>query len=289
MITASAPGKINLHFAVGPKLENGYHEVCSVYLALELREKVSAKYSNELSIAVSGDLSKAQLDSVPTDESNLVVKAGRLVTDRPIAFEIEKHIPVAGGMGGGSADAAAALVAVNRLVGFSEQLDPSVLGADVPFSVLGGAALGTGVGDLLKPIPVKGAIHVVLITSEHKLSTPVVYSKLDELRVEADLIPSMAPLEPSEMLTALREGNIAAVARLAQNDLQWAAIELLPELQDTIDRAKAAGALNAMVSGSGPTIFALAESLEAAKEIAKVFGDRAIVTSGPAGGARLES
>lgn len=289
MITASAPGKINLYFAVGPKLENGYHEVSSLYLALNLRETVSAKYSNETTIDVVGDLSAEQLSSVPTDESNLVVKAGRLVTDRPIAFQIEKHIPVAGGMAGGSADAAAALVAVNRLVGFSEQLDPSVLGADVPFAVLGGAALGTGVGDRLKPVSVKGSVHIVLITSEHKLSTPLVYGKLDELREAADLVPESKPVAPTEMITALSEGNIAAVARLAHNDLQWAALELLPELQDTIDRAKSAGALTAMVSGSGPTVFAIAESRESANEIAKVFGERAIVTSGPAAGARLEA
>lgn len=289
MITASAPGKINLYFAVGPKLENGYHEVCSVYLALELRETVSAKYSNVYSIEVMGELSANQLASVPTDESNLVVKAGKLVTDRPIAYKIQKRVPVAGGMGGGSADAAAALLAVNRLVGFSGQLDPSELGADVPFAVLGGAALGTGVGDKLKPVSVKGRIYVVLITSEHKLSTPLVYQKLDELRESADLQPQSTPIEPNEMLDALQAGNVAMVARLAHNDLQWAALELLPELQDTIDRAKNAGALTALVSGSGPTVFAIAENQEAAERIAGEFGERALITSGPATGARLES
>ena len=288
MIRASAPGKINLYFAVGPKLANGYHEVCSVYLALNLREIVAVDYSDQLNIEVDGSLPKLQLDAVPTDESNLVVRASKLVTPAALSFKISKHVPVAGGMGGGSADAAAALVATEALVGYKAIQDSVILGADVPFAIMGGIALGTGVGEKLEPLNMKGELHIVLITTAGGLSTPAVYGRLDQLREAADLVPEFDPVVPEELIDALAQGDLAAIARYAHNDLQWAALDLKPELQETIDQARAAGALTAMVSGSGPTIFALAESAEAASAIANVFGGRALVTSGPAEGAKVE-
>jgi 4-diphosphocytidyl-2-C-methyl-D-erythritol kinase len=289
MIRASAPGKVNLYFAVGPKLPNGYHEVCSVYLALNLREVVSVEHSNELSIVVGGDLSAQQLSGVPTDSRNLVVAAARLVTEKSLAFEITKRVPVAGGMGGGSADAAAALLATQALTGSDSAADPVTLGADVPFALMGGVALGLGVGEKLTPLEMNCELPVVLITSAGGLSTPAVYQRLDELRAKDKLEPEFSPPIPEELIDALRIGGVAAIARLAHNDLQRAALDLNPELQDTLDRAKAAGALTALVSGSGPTIFAIAESRETANKIAKQFGSAALVTSGPAAGARLEN
>ena len=289
MITASAPGKINLYFAVGPKLANGYHEVCSVYLALNLREKVSVERSVDLSIAVSGSLSQEQLAGVPKDESNLVVSAGRLVTDETLRFEIEKQVPVAGGMGGGSADAAAALLATQKLIGNSAGVEAVSLGADVPFALLGGVALGVGVGEKLTQLEMNTEIFVVLITSNSGLSTPTVYNRLDELREQDDLVPEFTPPLPTELIEALSSGDIYAIARLAHNDLQRAALSLKPELQETIDRALNAGALTALVSGSGPTVFALADSEEKAQQIAQTFGPAALVTSGPSVGARLEN
>jgi 4-diphosphocytidyl-2-C-methyl-D-erythritol kinase len=289
MIRASAPGKVNLYFAVGPKLPNGYHEVCSVYLALNLREVVGVEYSNELSISVGGDLSDQQLSGVPTDARNLVVAAARLVTEKSLAFEITKRVPVAGGMGGGSADAAAALLATQALTGSGPSADPVTLGADVPFALMGGVALGVGVGEKLTPIEMNCELAVVLITNAGGLSTPAVYQRLDELRAKDNLEPELTPPIPVELIDALRIGDVAAIARLAHNDLQRAALDLNPELQETLDRAKAAGALTALVSGSGPTIFAIAESRETANKIAKQFGSAALVTSGPAAGARLEN
>lgn len=289
MIRASAPGKINLYFAVGPKLANGYHEVCSVYLALNLRETVGVDFAPELSISVDGTLAQDHLNAVPRDETNLVVRAGRLVTEVPLRFEITKQVPVAGGMGGGSADAAAALVATEALTGLMAKQDAVTLGADVPFALMGGVALGTGVGEKLIPLNMKGELHIVLITSAGGLSTPTVYAKLDELREGANLVPETAPQEPNELIAALAAGDIGAIARLAHNDLQWAALELKPELQDIIDRAKVAGALAALVSGSGPTVFAIASDSKTAHLIAEEFGSAAVVTSGPAKGARLEN
>lgn len=288
MITTSAPGKINLYFAVGPKLDNGYHEVCSIYLALNLREQVSVELSNEPQITVDGSLSTAQLASVPTDETNLVVRAGRLVTEKPLAFNITKNVPVAGGMGGGSADAAAALLATSALLEVAVPADSVKLGADVPFAIMGGVALGTGVGEKLVPLNMKGDLHIVLILSEGGLSTPAVYNRLDELREGANLIPEFNPPAPTEFIDALEAGDVNAIARFAHNDLQWAALDLKPELQEVLDRAKAAGALTAIVSGSGPTVFAIAKDAETAQTIASHFNGSAIVTTGPAAGARVE-
>ncbi len=289
MIRASAPGKINLYFAVGPKLANGYHEVCSIYLALNLRENVGVTYSNELKISVDGSLPQIQLDGVPLDASNLVVRAGQLVTDETLAFTISKQVPVAGGMGGGSADAAAALIATEALTGHDAKQDSVVLGADVPFAIMGGVALGTGVGEKLVPLKMKGQLHIVLITSAIGLSTPAVYNRLDELREQANLVPELGPPTPTELLEALEQGDVDAIARFAQNDLQWAALDLKPELQEVIDRAISAGALTAIVSGSGPTVFAIASDFTSAKEIAAEFGDSAIVATGPSDGAKIEA
>jgi len=288
VITASAPGKINLYFAVGPKLENGYHEVCSVYLALNLREKVSVDFADQLSIGVTGSLSSEQLSGVPTDEGNLVVSAARLITEKTLRFEIDKQVPVAGGMGGGSADAAAALCATRELVGSSAKIDSVNLGADVPFAIMGGVALGMGVGEKLTPLVLNTELHVVLITTDAGLSTAMVYSLLDELREKDDLVAEYSPPAPTDLIEALAAGDIANIARLAHNDLQRAALSLKPELQKTIDAALNAGALTAMVSGSGPTVFAIAESVESAERIAKRFGTSALITSGPSAGARLE-
>ena len=289
MITASAPGKINLFFAVGPKLDNGYHEVCSVYLALNLREQVSVDFADQLSIGVTGSLSAVQLAGVPTDQTNLVVSAARLITDKTLRFEIEKQVPVAGGMGGGSADAAAALCATGELVGSSAKIDAVRLGADVPFAIMGGVALGLGVGEKLTPLELKTELHVVLITTDAGLSTAMVYSHLDELREKDDLVAEFSPPAPTDLIDALASGDLASIAQLAHNDLQRAALSLKPELQETIDAALNAGALTALVSGSGPTVFAIAESAEGAERIAKRFGLTAIITSGPSAGARLEN
>lgn len=289
MITASAPGKINLYFAVGPKLVNGYHEVCSVYLALNLREVVSVQFSEQTEISVRGSLSQEQLLSVPTDDTNLVVVAGKLLSDRSMSFEITKNVPVAGGMGGGSADAAAALIAIQALTGTEIQSDAVKLGADVPFAIMGLLALGVGVGEQLTKLEMKTELHIVLITTDVGLSTPMVYQRLDELREKEDLLPEFKPPTPVDLIDALARGDVAAIAKLAHNDLQRAALSLKPELQETIDRALNAGALTALVSGSGPTIFAIAESENSAHRIASEFGKFATVTSGPAAGARLEN
>ena len=298
-VTASAPGKTNLFFAVGPLLADGFHEVASVYLALDLREEVRVTTALNWSVSVSGNISPAQIAGVPTGEDNLVVKAAKHVADlagvdaQPVAFEIDKHVPVAGGMGGGSADAAAALVAIDALwcSGVAAKLSNSVeLGADVPFALTGGIAVGLGRGEVLTQIESVPELNLVLVTNERGLSTPAVYKRLDELRAVRGVDPYQAPAAnvPNELLQALRSGDKVAISSLLKNDLQEAALDLRPDLKQTLDDGLEAGALVGFVSGSGPTIAFLVSDANDAEELAQKLhsrGHNAIAASGPARGA----
>ncbi len=298
-VTASAPGKTNLFFAVGPLLADGFHEVASIYLALDLREEVTVSPAENWSVSVTGNISAEQIASVPTGEENLVVRAAKHVADlakvpaEPTAFAIDKHVPVAGGMGGGSADAAAALLAVNALwrTGVESQLSESVaLGADVPFALAGGIALGLGRGEVLTQIESVPAINLVLVTSDEGLSTPAVYKRLDELRAVRGVDPMEAPeaAVPEELIRALQSGDQRAISSLLKNDLQEAALDLRPDLRITIEDGLAAGALTGFVSGSGPTIAFLVSDADGAESIAQklhIQGYRALAAAGPAAGA----
>ncbi|MEN9342590.1 MAG: hypothetical protein RIR24_177 [Actinomycetota bacterium] len=293
---ATAPGKVNLFFKVGPLLETGYHDVASLYLAVDLRETVTAQIATEYSVQVTGSLGDFQLLSVPTDESNLVVKVAEQVkaaAGTPAAIKlvlgIDKHVPVAGGMGGGSADAAAALVAVNDLLGANlgpERLHEMAaeLGSDVPFALAGGAAIGVGRGEQLTALESVAPIHLVLIFDDHGLSTPAVYRRLDELRA-ARQEQVQSPEVSREFIGALQKSNAFDLAEVMHNDLEEAALSLRPDLQIKMTTALQHGALRAMVSGSGPTILALAASEAAATQIARSMnelGYKAIATHGPA-------
>jgi 4-diphosphocytidyl-2-C-methyl-D-erythritol kinase len=310
---AEAPGKVNLFFAAGPRRADGYHEVASLYCAVSATETVTATLTRgagaDIAVdvaVVSGSLVAQQeaagsfsLDSVPTDVSNLAVRAAHAVLERfpPLVgglhLTIDKAVPVAGGMGGGSADAAAALVAVNRLaarVSGRPALDDDALlglaarlGADVPFALTGGAAVGTGTGAELRPVRTGTALHLVLVAGTGGLSTPAVYAELDRLREHED-VP--APGLPAGFERALVTGSAAELAPLLRNDLQPAALSLAPELEDVLAAGRAAGALTSFVSGSGPTTAHLAADGAAAQELAARFTRRGLaalaVTAPPA-------
>lgn len=293
---AGAPGKVNLFFAAGPPRPDGYHDVASLYCAVSTGETVTATLTRGAGTtvgvaAVPGSLVAQQLDrgtfsldAVPTDGSNLAVRAAEAVLARfpPLAgglhLQLDKAVPVAGGMGGGSADAAAALVAVNRLaarVSGEPELDDDALlelaaglGADVPFALTGGAAVGTGTGSRLRPVAVGATLHLVLVAAEAGLSTPAVYAELDRLRADDD-VP--APRLPGDLEAVLGAGAAGELAPLLANDLQAAALSLAPQLGPVLAAGAAAGALASFVSGSGPTVAHLVADAAAAEDLADVL------------------
>ena len=295
---AGAPGKVNLFFAVGPPRPDGYHDVASLYCAVGTAESVTATLTRGTGVAVGvaavpGSLVAQQvqrgtfsLDAVPTDGSNLAVLAARAVLERfpPLVgglhLQIDKAVPVAGGMGGGSADAAAALTAVNRLaarVSGRPALDDDALlelaaglGADVPFALTGGAALGTGTGAELRPVVVGAPLHLVLVASDAGLSTPAVYAELDRLRGSGEVPPPQLPARFEQVLAA---GSAEELAPLLRNDLQAAALSLAPQLEPVLAAGGPAGALTSFVSGSGPTVAHLAADAASAEELAQRMRD----------------
>jgi 4-diphosphocytidyl-2-C-methyl-D-erythritol kinase len=303
-VTATAPAKVNLIFEVGQLESTGYHNVNSLFLALDLREEVSisaALPGTGTTIFVKGeDLPARHIAAVPTDQSNLVAKVVVALSqvfniETPdVQIDILKRIPVAGGMAGGSADAAATLVAFNEYANRNlgtvklslEELMQvgSQLGSDIPFCVLGQLAVGTSRGDQLSSItPLPFVTQWVLAISQQGLSTPAVFNKFDELgtfSVFRDLAGLSKGLE-----------SIEDLVHLLKNDLQASAVALMPNLSTLIESIESLGALKAIVSGSGPTIAALCSSKEQAKSIAETLNGQgifALTASSPALGANLE-
>lgn len=303
-VTARAPAKINAHLAVGPLRSDGFHELRTVYLAVSLLDSVTARPGKGLSLSVSGEGAGAVTgaDAVPTDRRNLVWRAAELLAEHAgvpadAHLEIAKSIPAAAGLAGGSADAAAALVALDALWGTrADRADllelAAQLGSDVPFSLLGGVALGTGRGERLAPVLARRSWHWVLGIAGEGLSTPSVYAELDRLRAEGR-VPDGEDLLPAEpVIAALRSGPAEALAAALANDLQAPALALRPELQRALRATTTAGALGALVSGSGPTVAALAPDEPAAVRLAASLAGEGVfrtvrVVTGPVPGARL--
>lgn len=299
-VTARAPGKINVALAVGDLADDGYHPLATVFLALNLTEDVTARRAEGLSLEyASGPIDTSEL---ATDESNLAIRAARLLahtTGHPAdaALTITKRVPIAGGMGGGSADAAAALVACDALWGTNLTREDLValaakLGADVPFAVAGGVALGTGRGDVLSPVLTDGTFEWVLRLSDEGMSTPLTFRALDEHRAKhgAALGPVLDPEIDARVLHALRAGDPVALADALSNDLQAPALQLRPDLAEALEFGETHGALAGIVSGSGPTLGFLAADAAGADALAATFrreGHRVVRASGPVPGARV--
>ncbi|EGD54751.1 4-(cytidine 5'-diphospho)-2-C-methyl-D-erythritol kinase [Gordonia neofelifaecis] len=298
--TARVPAKINLHLGVGPLRDDGFHELSTLYCALSLFDDVTVRADDALSVTVRGE-SRRQ---VPADATNLAARAvvalaRRVGADPHAAITIDKAIPVAGGMAGGSADAAGALVAAARLwrldIARDDLLEIAAeLGSDVPFSVVGGAALGTGRGEKLLPVLHRGDMHWVLAVAGTGLSTPEVYREIDRLRARGDDDQPAAAgtTRPDALMQALASGDVHAVAPLLHNDLQPAALSLQPLLRRTLRAGREAGALAGIVSGSGPTCAFLCADADAAVEVAAELSGSGVAkavrtASGPVAGARL--
>jgi 4-diphosphocytidyl-2-C-methyl-D-erythritol kinase len=293
-VRVRAPGKVNLSLRVGRRETDGYHALSTVFQAVSVYEDVVASEGDELTLTVSG----AQADLVPTDGSNLALRAARAVADYAgidggVHLHIRKEVPVAGGMAGGSADAAAALIACDAHwhTGLSREVLHELaagLGSDVPFGLLGHTAIGTGHGDQLAPALSRGEYHWAFAVQDVGLSAARVYAAFDELR------PSVrtAPGSDVALLQALRAGDPHAVGLALHNDLEAAALELAPSLADPLAVARDAGALGVVISGSGPTVAALARSRQHALLIAAAFtaagvADSVITATGPVPGARV--
>jgi 4-diphosphocytidyl-2-C-methyl-D-erythritol kinase len=300
-VEARAPAKINVHLSVGPLRADGFHELQTVYLAVSLYDTVTVRDGEGLSLTVAGEGAAGE---VPVDRRNLVWRAAELLADhagvRPdAALGIDKAIPAAAGLAGGSADAAAALVALDAFWGTRASREDlselaARLGSDVPFSLHGGVALGSGRGERLSPVLARRPWHWVLGIAAEGLSTPAVYAELDRLRTVAGTADDASLGVPDGVLAALRSGPAGALAAAVRNDLQAPAVSLRPGLRLALRAAADAGAEAALVSGSGPTVAALAADEDAAVRLAATLAGAGVfrtvrVAHGPVPGARLVS
>jgi 4-diphosphocytidyl-2-C-methyl-D-erythritol kinase len=296
VIRVRVPAKINLHLGVGPARPDGFHELATVFHAVSLFDELRAAPGQDLSLTIDGEGS----GELPTGDDNLVIRAARALAEyagvrAEARLILRKGIPVAGGMAGGSADAAAALVACDALWGTGVPRDElheiaAGLGSDVPFTLTGGTALGTGRGERLMPVLAPVRRHWVIAVADGGLPTPQVYGELDRLREQRSGPEPAGPAE--ELVAALRSEDPAPLAAVLTNDLQPAAISLRPSLRQTLAAGVEEGALAGIVSGSGPTCVFLAADAGEAVAVAAALAGRGVCRTvrtayGPVQGARI--
>ncbi|MFF5659861.1 4-(cytidine 5'-diphospho)-2-C-methyl-D-erythritol kinase [[Kitasatospora] papulosa] len=284
-VTVRVPAKVNVQLAVGAPRPDGFHDLANVFLAVGLYDEVTVTPADTLRVTCEGP----DAAQVPLDTTNLAARAALALAARygvapDVHIHIAKDIPVAGGMAGGSADGAAALLACDTLWGTGASREELLeicaeLGSDVPFSLVGGAALGVGRGERLTAVEVGGTFHWVFAVADGGLSTPAVYGEFDRLTAGTD-VPE--PAASPALLIALRKGDVTALADALGNDLQAAALSLRPSLAGTLAAGTAAGALAALVSGSGPTTAFLTADEESARKVAD-----ALLASGTCRSARV--
>ena len=297
-VVARVPAKVNLQLSVGPLGSDGFHEVTTVFQAISLFDDVTVATAPDgegIKISISGQTSSG----VPADNSNLAVKAAELMIknyDLPtdLIIKLKKEIPVAGGMAGGSADAAGVIVGLDSLfeLGLSRdemEIVGSKIGSDVPFSICGGVAIGTGRGDQITPALAKGSYNWVLALSGQGLSTPSVYQECDRLREGLSI---SSPAVSEQLMQALRAGDAKALGKALTNELQSAACSLRPALRLVLDVGVDYGALGGIVSGSGPTVAFLVSDDDHAMDLTVALSASGVVSSvvratGPAHGARI--
>jgi len=297
-VTVRVPGKVNLFLAVGDLRDDGYHELTTVFHAVSLFDEITVRNADVLSLEVSGE----GVEGLPTDQRNLAWQAAEVLAEHvgrtpDVAISVEKSIPVAGGMAGGSADAAAVLVAINALweLGVPRRdlhALAAELGSDVPFALHGGTALGTGRGEQLATVLARNTFHWVLAFAKRGLSTPKVFGEIDRLRADPGRDQASRVAEPEPLLAALASGDAAQLAPLLGNDLQPAAMSLDSGLRRTLRAGEDAGALAGIVSGSGPTCAFLCSSASSAIDVGVELAGAGVcrtvrAASGPVHGARV--
>ena len=297
-VTVRVPAKVNLQLAVGPREADGFHNLVTVFQAISIYDDVTITKTTPgsgITIAITGD----HTHGVPADSTNLAVKAAQLIADDydfavDIHIDVVKSIPVAGGMAGGSADAAAVIVGLNDLYNLEMSREEMLefgaqLGSDVPFMITGGTAIGQGRGDQLTAALSRGTYHWVLALSTVGLSTPAVYQECDRLRAGLDIA---APQTSDALMQSLLAADPKAVGLALQNDLQSAACSLRPALTLVLDVSEEYGALGAIVSGSGPTVAFLVGDEEQGLDLAVALTSSGVVGSvarafGPVHGAKV--
>ena len=297
-VTVRVPAKVNLQLSVGPREEDGYHNLVSVFQAISIYDDVTITKTHAgsgITISIVGD----HTHGVPPDATNLAVKAGHLI-EKEYDFKIDAHIevkksiPVAGGMAGGSADAAAVIVGLDNLYALMMTRDEmfeigSQLGSDVPFMISGGTAIGQGHGDQLTAALSRGTYHWVIALSSVGLSTPSVYTECDRLRAGSQISP---PVINDQLMQSLLASDAKSVGRALHNDLQPAACSLRPALTLVLGVGEDYGALGAIVSGSGPTVAFLVADEEQGLDLAVALTASGVVGSvarayGPVQGAKV--
>ena len=297
-VVTRVPAKVNLQLSVGPLGNDGFHEVSTVFQAISLFDDVTiteGKSGSGTTILVSGQTA----NGVPEDASNLAIRAAQLMMKEfdlstDLEIKLKKEIPVAGGMAGGSADAAGVIVGLDSLYELGLAKDEmekiaSQIGSDVPFSISGGVAIGTGRGDQITTALSKGSYTWVLALSSQGLSTPAVYQECDRLREGLSIA---YPQISEPLMQALRAGDAKALGKSLLNDLQAAACSLRPALRLVLDVGIDYGALGGIVSGSGPTVAFLVSDEEHAMDLTVALSASGVVSSiaraiGPAHGARI--
>lgn len=290
-VTVRAPAKINLHLGVGAPRPDGLHPLATVYQAVGLYDDVTVTDATEWSV----ELTEPH-DGVPLDDTNIVIRAGRALVDHhgfdlAARISIAKGIPVMGGMAGGSADAAATLLALDRLWDLQTSDEDllriaGTLGSDVPFALLGGTALGTGHGQLVDPVADRTSVWWVVVLSDEGLSTPAVYRHFDELSPDA---PAEPPV-PAALIAALAGGDVDDVGDLLANDLWPAARDLRPDLVDVEVQLRSLSPAGVLLSGSGPTLLVLHDDVDDARATAADLterGFRCTLAPGPVAGAHV--
>ena len=299
-VTVRVPAKVNLQLSVGPKEADGYHNLVSVFQAISVFDDITIKLGEPgsgLTISVTGD----QTHGVPADANNLAAKAVSLISKEydltvDAHIEIKKSIPVAGGMAGGSADAAGTIIGIDYLYSLDMTREEMTeiaakIGSDVPFMLSGGTAIGTGHGDQLTAALSRGTYHWVLAVSTVGLSTPAVYAECDRLRGELEIIE---PQTNEALMQSLLAADAPGVGAALVNDLQLAACSLRPAIRLVLDVGQEYGALGAIVSGSGPTVAFLVADQDSGLDLAVALTSSGVVGSvvqayGPVAGAKVIS
>lgn len=296
-VAVTAPAKINLCLGVGPVREDGYHALATVYQAIGIYDQVTVTPADEVTVTMRASR-RLSVEDVPTDTSNIAARAALVLAEhhgieRGVAITIDKGIPVAGGMAGGSADGAASLLACDHLWGLRSSKDELLelageLGSDVPFALVGGTAIGSGRGEVVTPLMTRGEYWWVVLESEVGLSTPSVYREFDLMHEGSPVRP---PEISDELISALRRHDIAGLGAHLSNDLQQAALRLRPELGRGLEHGRLESAHGAILSGSGPSCLFLcqgrAHALHVAAGLRSVGLGPVSFAPGPVHGARL--